>query len=69
MKIKKYVFPSDYIQVLGQKVESPGLTQREFYSVIILQGLIANPDIKESVFELVGTSVNLADALITQLER
>ena len=45
-----------------------GLTKREYFTAMILQGILANP-IKESMEIRIKASVKAADALISELNR
>jgi len=46
----------------------PGLTKREYFAAMALQGLIAS-EVTASVSEFVSKSVDLADALLAELEK
>jgi hypothetical protein len=48
----------------------PGLTKKEYFAAMALQGLLSNHGANyASDFECVQISVNLADALITELNK
>jgi hypothetical protein len=46
----------------------PGLTKREYFAAIAMQGLCACPDLAVSRVELAEESVKQADALLKALE-
>ena len=46
-----------------------GLTLREHFAGLAMQGLCANPDIAGSIDEVASAAVLMANALITELEK
>lgn len=46
----------------------PGLTKREYFAALALQGLLANPTLSNNTaFDDAKTAVEIADALIARL--
>lgn len=54
---------------LNTKGESIGLTKREYFVAMILQGVASNPDVKLGASERVRISIEMADELLKQLEK
>lgn len=55
-----------------QVIKSPGLSKREYFAVMALQGLIANPELSQgysSCMEKAQEAVELADALLAELSK
>lgn len=48
--------------------DQPGLTKREYFAAMAMQGLLACPDVNGSQSELASHSINFADALLSALE-
>lgn len=46
-----------------------GLTKREYFAAMALQGMLSNPDIRGSNESLAKTSISVADVLIKELEK
>lgn len=65
-------FPTD-AYVLNER-EHSGLTKREYFAAMALQGLLANPDTHDPQSALMNeeflamTAIRIANALITALE-
>lgn len=69
MKINKYdpAFPTD--DYFDEKITNtlPGLTKREYFAALAMQGLLANPAFSNTTFDDTKTAVEIADALIARL--
>lgn len=48
---------------------STGLTKREYFAAMAMQGIIANPNIEISYDELAESSVRQAECLIDELNK
>lgn len=69
-------FPTAGIQNNEESLPVGGLTKREYFAGLAMQGLLANPSVKwpEGRFTLsigatVSDATNIADALIAELEK
>ncbi len=64
--------PAHPVPGLGQYVEQNGLTKREYFAAMAMQGLLASES-RESLFDTAGgaarCAIEHADALLTELER
>jgi hypothetical protein len=52
--------------MLGNGETSPGLTKREYFAGLVMQGLLVNNNLKEFI---IAHSLRLADELLKQLEQ
>ncbi|PNW60048.1 UNVERIFIED_CONTAM: hypothetical protein BEN50_04870 [Euhalothece sp. KZN 001] len=67
MSEDELIFPRD-ADINGETVTlSDGLTKREYFAVMALQGLAANPDPDD--LDLPRSAVSLADELIEELNK
>ena len=62
--LKGAVFPQNVEHIYGN-VTSLGLTKREYFAAMAMQGLLSGP--RESYIHLASESVMIADALIKAL--
>jgi hypothetical protein len=58
-----FVVPSNHLGWHG------GLTRREYFAVMALQGTMTNPEWTGTLSDAAGFAVRAADALITELNR
>jgi hypothetical protein len=61
--------PDDTAYPILDRVNCPGLTKREYFAAMAMQGLVANPDRDASVEQDSTLSVKQADALIAALNK
>lgn len=62
-------FPENDIydeRLVGKK---PGLTKREYFAIRVLEGLLANPSLENSMSAEVLLAVEYADLLIAELNK
>lgn len=65
-------FPQSWDPNMGDGLQggSPGLTKREYFAAIAMQGYIANINsFSASQSEIIKESIYVADALLAELER
>ena len=70
-------FPSAWMQDHSGSLPVGGLTKREYFAALAMQGLLANsysngvnqPTSEASFSQLAGLAVNQADALIVELNK
>jgi len=60
---EKFVFPER-----GRNSDNSGLTLRELYAGMVMQGLLADTEVVDEPAQLAGVAVEYADALIEKLE-
>ncbi len=51
----------------GQVVNNPGMTKREYFAAMAMQGLCADPH-RPPVYDIAKLAVKMADALLAELE-
>lgn len=56
------------IHYKGQLIPMPGLTKREYFAAMAMQGLMSCPEITASRKEIAEESVKMADDLLKVLE-
>jgi hypothetical protein len=66
MNANQPAFPQDWFENGDVQPQSIGLTKREYFSAMAMQGILANNMLWENVSEL---SVNFADDLLSELEK
>jgi hypothetical protein len=78
MKPEQLAFPYDsFDENTGHKLHQPGLTKREWFAGMAMQGLLSNsysdgatqPLSTASKFEIAKFAIDQADALIKELEK
>lgn len=62
-------FPCDRLILDGQAYSGAGLSKREYFAAMAMQGFAADPSITVTREQLVKAAVNWADALITELQK
>jgi hypothetical protein len=49
--------------------EVPGLTKREYFAAMAMQGMLANPEIEDSFKTISSSAVDVADYIIEALNK
>lgn len=68
-RLEMYAFPSKQMALIGNiemEVSTQGLTKREYFAAIAMQGVIQHYSTPETVAQI---SVQMADALLKALEK
>jgi hypothetical protein len=66
MKLTR-AFPFNDIDINGHKTYSLGLTKREYFAALAMQGLLANDYHEVDLEDLVSRAIEYSDELIKQL--
>lgn len=62
-------FPTDYWMDENQTGTVPGLTKREYFAAMALQGLLANSALTDTIADNATIAIQAADALIAKLNQ
>lgn len=70
MKASEPAYPRPHSEISMNRKEpaQAGLTKRELFAAMAMQGLMANPQHNHSAGEIASIAIVVADALLTELE-
>ena len=62
-------FPFEWTRGDMCQIYEPGLTKREYFSALAMQGLVCNANFPGDENNITRCSIKIADALIAELEK